>query len=757
MPSYPIRAALLSSEISYYQSARDRTGKKYKIADILRVIRDGKNLAQLTADVRNLSGEAQAAAKEALPAVTWSGLFTQRRADLLARHSSLVCLDVDHLPKDGVNNAKDWIATSPHVVAIFISPRGAGLKVLIAVAFHDGAALAHGAAWQTCANYLKDEYGYTADPSGKDVCRLCFLSSDPGLYVATDVEPLAVDPRAAGAVMLAPASGPLDSPEAIETALRQGPLVLPDITLDKAAQVLGFLTPDCPRGEWITVGLALKTQFPDDPDGAAGLFDRWSSGELWKGEPLVTDFYPGAEAVLAEWATFSDPTRRAHPVRFRTVLAKALQSGRFKMTDITDPGSATNAQFIWLKEQCEKHLAMRGLTLNAANALCYAEKPAQLIRLTTEELAAELAHEFNHHQKGLTIQKVKETIDAILKPYGFARRMAMMRDLCGKPGDLRGAAEARKWLRALTGTERESDLMALGHWLWSVKVKQTGGVGDHHLMPILYGVLQGAGKSTAVKMLCAPWAELQTQITAEHFDPRSAPTFCNYAIGVWDEMQGIAKTEVGRLKNILTAAATSYRPMRSNENKDIPVLMCFIGTSNKTVATMIRDDSGSRRFYQIDCADTVDQAAINAIDYRLLWSWVSELEPSPMTKECRERMRVKQNLDGYKDSVERWLAEEEWGDAQVLNPAMGSSTILTKSDPAGWISTEEMFLRYGHWCRSAGEPTQSRESMGRKLKELKWESVQMRSGINRGKMGYVNKMARQENTWKGVNKYGIPI
>jgi hypothetical protein len=57
----------------------------------------------------------------------------------------------------------------------------------------DDAAYKH--AWQAVADYYRQQHGVTWDPSGKDICRLCFVSWDPALYLNPEAQPFSVAAR----------------------------------------------------------------------------------------------------------------------------------------------------------------------------------------------------------------------------------------------------------------------------------------------------------------------------------------------------------------------------------------------------------------------------------------------------------------------------------------------------------------------------------------------------------------------------------
>ena len=99
--------------------------------------------------------------------------------------------DLDHLPH--LAEARVRICADPHTIYCFVSPGGDGLKVGVRiplVADDD----TYKRYWQAIADYYQQRYGLPWDPSGKDVCRLCYLSWDPKLYYNPAAQPFPVPP-----------------------------------------------------------------------------------------------------------------------------------------------------------------------------------------------------------------------------------------------------------------------------------------------------------------------------------------------------------------------------------------------------------------------------------------------------------------------------------------------------------------------------------------------------------------------------------
>lgn len=132
------------------------------------------------------------AAKQWLDAVTFGGTFAPKRSKMtLVQHSGLVHGDLDHL--DNLSTVKQRLCTDLHTAYCFVSPSGDGLKLGVVVEPVEGDS-EYKHAWQTVADYYQRQYGVTWDPSGKDVCRLCFVSWDADIYVNPDAQLFLVPP-----------------------------------------------------------------------------------------------------------------------------------------------------------------------------------------------------------------------------------------------------------------------------------------------------------------------------------------------------------------------------------------------------------------------------------------------------------------------------------------------------------------------------------------------------------------------------------
>lgn len=149
--------------------AKDIASDKYKveIEEIRNLLFQGKK------------DEADAKKKK-LPAFTPSAVFEEKRQmPFLKMYSGFVHLDFDKLTPEQLETAFVVISTIPYTFVCFISPSGKGLKVFIEV---NTGLENHEAAYLQVTHFYQNATGLKADPSCKDVTRLCFVSYHPNLY-----------------------------------------------------------------------------------------------------------------------------------------------------------------------------------------------------------------------------------------------------------------------------------------------------------------------------------------------------------------------------------------------------------------------------------------------------------------------------------------------------------------------------------------------------------------------------------------------
>ena len=116
--------------------------------------------------------------KKQLPAICFSGVFNKRADSALQTHSGLICLDFDGYSKTkDLLQDKETLCKDKYVMAVFISPSGDGLKVLVKIP----------ADVDNHVNYFNALNTHFNSPNfdkvTKNVSRVCYESYDPLTHI----------------------------------------------------------------------------------------------------------------------------------------------------------------------------------------------------------------------------------------------------------------------------------------------------------------------------------------------------------------------------------------------------------------------------------------------------------------------------------------------------------------------------------------------------------------------------------------------
>ena len=235
-------------------------------------------------------------------------------------------------------------------------------------------------------------------------------------------------------------------------------------------------------------------------------------------------------------------------------------------------------------------------------------------------------------------------------------------------------------------------------FMWQAKRKAVGLPVTNHLMPVLTGP-QGKGKSTFVQALCAPLAELKRDVNFTQIcDERIIDIWSSHILFI-DEMSNFTKSDADVIKNVITAPVLTRRPMRSNATVQVQQQATFIGCTNKSLAQLIRDDTGGRRFAELVWRSDPDWEAMNALDWHMLWTSVDENAPDPISQETARALKEQQEDNRNQHPVEVWGRQVR---------ANGS-----------WTTAVELYASYREWEREAFPRFDTNQAMfGRTLTTL---------------------------------------
>ena len=189
------QAVVVNAAVSLVRHAKDVHATKSELSDVLDCIANGRwrvpvGKIRRTYSLASENGcdpkDAVRDLKKALPGILFSGQFSRRANAALVSHSGLLCADLDDIAAR-LDEVRTKLCASPHVVAIFTSPTGTGLKAVFRV---PADAQLHRASFDAVAAHVLALTGCKIDPACKDVARLCFVSYDPELFVNYDADEL---------------------------------------------------------------------------------------------------------------------------------------------------------------------------------------------------------------------------------------------------------------------------------------------------------------------------------------------------------------------------------------------------------------------------------------------------------------------------------------------------------------------------------------------------------------------------------------
>jgi hypothetical protein len=185
--------------VSVYHDANDNKGKTMRLGTVMQCIVSGDSpyghgetvraMADRLRRMRKGSPE-HTTMKKQIPCFIPQGVFAKRGKAHIKTPAELMVIDIDNLQSMAEAEAyRDGLRDDPHVYAAFVSPSGNGVKILVRT---DG--LRDDAAMKRAFPIMAQRYGehVSADESGKDISRLCFLSYDPDMWINPQAVPFPI-------------------------------------------------------------------------------------------------------------------------------------------------------------------------------------------------------------------------------------------------------------------------------------------------------------------------------------------------------------------------------------------------------------------------------------------------------------------------------------------------------------------------------------------------------------------------------------
>ena len=211
-------------------------------------------------------------------------------------------------------------------------------------------------------------------------------------------------------------------------------------------------------------------------------------------------------------------------------------------------------------------------------------------------------------------------------------------------------------------------------FMWQVKRKAHNLPVTNHLMPVITGA-QGKGKTQFVERMTAPLEDFKSGTDFGVItDNKTIDIWSSYILFL-DEMGLLARADVSHVKNLITREYAPIRLMKQNDTAQVRNCATFIGCSNKSLGQLVYDDTGVRRFAELQFTPNPDYDAINAIDWIMLWKSVDERVSDPMVAmNMMHLLRAQQEENRTQHPVEVWVRHygqnyRSWTSASTLHSA----------------------------------------------------------------------------------------
>lgn len=155
-----------------FKNIYDKLPYYISVDEALQRIKFGKSEKKINDIREQLDKERQDILKRDLPSVCFSGVFKERKDELIVEHSGFIVLDFDNVFEPEVKKLE--LCQSEYAYAVWVSPRNNGLKLLVKVA--DGKK--HREHFEALRDVFKE-----ADKSGVNESRVCYESFDPKIFI----------------------------------------------------------------------------------------------------------------------------------------------------------------------------------------------------------------------------------------------------------------------------------------------------------------------------------------------------------------------------------------------------------------------------------------------------------------------------------------------------------------------------------------------------------------------------------------------
>ena len=208
------------------------------------------------------------------------------------------------------------------------------------------------------------------------------------------------------------------------------------------------------------------------------------------------------------------------------------------------------------------------------------------------------------------------------------------------------------------------------HWIWLVK-RRLNKLPTVYEIALVFLGRQGVGKSFSVRRMTEVVSDLSTPASVSNLvDERETRRWENYYIAFLDEISKESKDSLSKLKDWVTRTESEFRPLYSNSSEGCDKNAQAIGTSNFPLASILKDPSGMRRFWEIPSDQEKSKifTGMETIDWELIYKAIDESNnlgyygPDSLGGKFFEEITEIQNAARDKSPVEEYMYTENYVD-----------------------------------------------------------------------------------------------
>lgn len=549
--------------------------------------------------------------KQALPYVTLSGRFSERKISGLLEHSGFIGIDIDDV--ENVEKIKKTLSGDRHVYAAFVSVSGRGICAIFKINPNK-----HAEAFEGLQEYLYNNYQIIIDPSGKDVSRPRYVSYDPYIFQNVHCAKFTYTPKKEKALTKVPD---------VVFVQSDFDLIIKDIC-DRGIDITGSYH------TWLQIGFSLADKFGDagrqyyhsvssfSISYNPALCDRQYTNCLKAGRhgiTIATFYYLCKNAGIT---IVSDQTKLISQKAYNTKVGRMPRESAIKYleeqeglspeitTDIVNQvfdnnivikdASEIEAVDMWLREtyNLRRNLITRYIEHNG--------EPLQKKDFNSIWIEAKKVFD------KVDFQTIERLIDSNNTP-GYNPLIDFLK-----------ANEHRKTeglIQDLADTIKTDTGMCVGEFdpqyaFYFIRKWLVGIISAIHgkhspLLLVLCGELQGTGKTEWFRRLLP--VELRKYYAESKLDRDKDDEILmtQKVIIMNDEMGGATQKDEKRLKELTSKQTFSLREPYGKGNVDLVRLAVLCGTTN--IRAILNDPTGNRRIIPINVL-SIDHMAYNAID-----------------------------------------------------------------------------------------------------------------------------------------------